>query len=337
MRFKFKTALFCKILCLFTLSLLISCSKLEAKRKQMRTWFSDNGRLKIACTTSPIRDLTEALTVGLADTCALIDSGLDPHAYELVKGDGEKLEGADLVIALGLGLEHGASISSALKKSPKCLFIGHYLKEHLPERLIYVEGELDPHVWMDLELFSESLEPICQSLCRLLPQHEALLVKRKEALKKRLMILHSAFRSKLQSLPRSRRYLVTAHDAFNYFTRAYLAETSEQKSGSWKKRLIACEGLAPEGQVATSDLRQVIHFIEKNRSPCAFAESNLGRGFLHKILEVTRKRAKAKTSFEIAQSPLCADTMLGGEGFDYVHSMAYNVELIYQELSKDLP
>ena len=108
-------------------------------------------------------------------------------------------------------------------------------------------------------------------------------------------------------------------------------------SGAWKKRLIACEGLAPEGQVATSDLRQVVRFIEKNRTPCAFAESNLGRGFLHKILEVTREKANIQASFKIAQNPLCADTMLGEEGFDYVHSMAYNVELIYQELSKGYP
>jgi len=337
MRFKFQTLFFCKILCLFVFSLLISCSKLDAKRKEMRTWFSDNGRLKIACTTSPIRDLTRALTVGLADTCAMIDAGLDPHAYELVKGDGEKLQGADLVIALGLGLEHGASISAALKSHPRCLFIGQYLKKSLPQRLIYVDGELDPHIWMDLELFSESLEPICERLCELLPEHKALLIERKVRLKNRLYSLHSAFRSKLQSLPMSRRYLVTAHDAFNYFTRAYLAEPSEQVSGAWKKRLIACEGLAPEGQVATSDLRQVIRFIEKNRTPCAFAESNLGRGFLQKILEVTRERAKAQASFEIAKSPLCADTMLGGEGFDYVDSMAYNVELIYQELSRGLP
>jgi len=327
------------ITCLLLLSLCFTgCSKLEKRRKRLENWFSNNGKLKVICTTSPLKDLTQALGTGLIDVESLIDSGLDPHAYELVKGDGEKLERADIIIASGLGLEHGASIEHILSKSPKAVSVGNFFKKHFREKLIITDGELDPHIWMDVALFAEGLEPICSALCQKVPEHKVLLEKRKNALKARLLEFHQAIKTRLSSLPKSRRYLVTAHDAFHYFTRAYLLEPGEDMSGAWKRRLIACEGLAPEGQVSFADMKSVVQFIHKNRVKVAFPESNIGRGFLVKILEITKNQAKSSEgvqgNFSVAKEPLCADTMLGEEGFDYVHSMAYNVEVIYRYLSE---
>lgn len=319
------------------------CSKLEKRQKRIENWFFNNGKLKVVCTTSPLKDITEALGVGLIDVESLIDAGLDPHAYELVKGDGEKLERADIIIASGLGLEHGASIEHILNTSQKVVSVGSFFKKHFKEKLIITDGELDPHIWMDVALFSEALEPICLALCEKMPQHKTLLEQRKEKLKARLFELHCAIKKRLGALPKSRRYLVTAHDAFHYFTRAYLLEPGEDISGAWKKRLVACEGLAPEGQVSFADMKSVIHFIQKYRVKVAFPESNIGRGFLIKVLEITKNQAKNRQKqgyegidFSVAKEPLCADTMLGEEGFDYVCSMTYNAEVIYRYLSEGI-
>ena len=94
----------------------------------------------------------------------LIQGDLDPHSYEMVKGDGEKLSGADLIFYNGLGLEHGASLSAILQGSPNAMAIGEKIKSICPERILMRGGAIDPHIWMDISLWQKGIDPIVEAL-----------------------------------------------------------------------------------------------------------------------------------------------------------------------------
>ena len=90
-----------------------------SKRQGLREWMEPNGKLKVLATTGMIADLVKAVGGDEIDIMTLIHGDLDPHSYQLVKGDDEKLGFANLIFSNGLGLEHSPSIHQALAHNPE--------------------------------------------------------------------------------------------------------------------------------------------------------------------------------------------------------------------------
>ena len=91
-------------------------------------------KIKILATTAQVGALVEAVGGPNIALTVLIRGENDPHSYELVKGDGEKIKDADLVFYNGLGLEHGASLAKALQNAKRGISIGDLLpKEKIPD------------------------------------------------------------------------------------------------------------------------------------------------------------------------------------------------------------
>lgn len=311
-----------RLVILLIICLCVSCSLLEKRQKAAALWFEENDRIKVVATTSMVADLVRAVGGERVDVWTLIAPGHDPHSYELVKGDHDFIEESDLIVFSGLGLEHGASMQAIQKKS-RALSLGDHLLISEPETLIYDEGgALDPHIWMDCALWSRGLCLIQKELTRIEPDQATYFQKRAAGMQERLLVQHRAMREKLMQLPSERRYLVTAHDAFRYFTRAYLVDSGD----SWEERLSAAEGLAPHGQVSLSDLADVATFIQRHHISSIFPESYLSRAFLQKLM------GGLDLDVTVSGSGLCADTMLESKDFDYGASMEHNAEVIYEGL-----
>ena len=226
-------------------------------RPPLTTWFEDNGKLKVLSTTAMIHDLVKEIGGEWIDPAALIIGDIDPHSYELVKGDAEKIARADLFIGNGLNLEHGASLIYQLSHHPRSVFLGDEIRKKRPEKILWIEGELDPHIWMDISLWSEGVESIVKALSQLDSNHREYYEKNGEALRQKMVASHEKVLHKLQQVPPEKRYLVTSHDAFHYFALAYL------QSSSSENRCVAPEGLAPEGQLSSADIQRVIDHLCK--------------------------------------------------------------------------
>jgi len=294
---------------------LCGCSFINERAAKARAWFQEDGKIHVVASTSMVADLVRMVGKERVVVWTLIGPGHDPHSYELVKGDSDFLERADLIVFNGLGLEHGASMQGI---SSKAFAVG----EHLigSGRLIYDEGTaLDPHIWMDVALWSEGLEPLANRLAQLEPEALEFFHANAQVARGDLLRLHRDMREKLMGLPEEKRYLVTAHDAFRYFTRAYLGE-------NWEGRLAAAEGLSPHGQVSLADLQDVAHFIREHRVGTIFPESYLSRAFLEKLLHGLGAKSR------VSDVGLCADTMLEEADFDYMESMRHNARVIREAL-----
>ena len=123
---------FCKKIVFLFLTLLIGCVDHPS---YFEKWASDDGKIKILTTTGMIGNLVQEIGKEKVDCLVLIHGQIDPHSYELVKGDDEKLERADLIFYNGLGLEHGASLSYFLSQAPHACSIGDIIKEDHPEKI----------------------------------------------------------------------------------------------------------------------------------------------------------------------------------------------------------
>jgi len=311
-------------LTLFCLFLLTACSKTPTQ--DLLSWMRPDGTLKVMSTTAMIADLVEQVGGASISSICLIIGELDPHSYELVKGDDEKFANAHLIFYNGVGLEHGASVLCHLGNSAHAIALGDKVFEKFPERFLTVDGQIDPHIWMDISLFAEVIDPIVEALSAKDPQHAAEYAMRGTQVKEGLKQKDAKLREIMKKIPSEKRFLVTSHDAFSYFTKRYLAL---EDPDHWKRRVQAPEGLAPDGQMSIIDIQKVTDFVCENKIGVIFPETNMDRVPLRKIISVCRKKG---LDVHMATIPLYGDSMAGAKS--YVNMMEHNVETLLTYMSR---
>lgn len=323
------------LLSLLLSSLLASCNGSADSVHQIRTaaWFMENGKIKALCTTEMIRDIVEKIGGDEVDTISLITGELDPHTYEIVKGDSEKLEFAEVIFSNGLSLEHGPSLRQFLESSDKVYRLGDMIRLEEPNLFLTVNGVPDPHIWMDISLWAKTIPLIVKSLSQLRPEKELFFKKQGEMVIEEYRIADQQVRDKLLSIPSEKRYLVTSHDAFNYFARAYLADEKEKLDGSWRNRFQAPEGLAPDVQLSLVDVQRIIDHLEQYKIRVLFPEANVSKDSLRKIVDTQKQRG---IQLVIAQEPLFGDSMgaPGTDGDTHLKMIEHNANIIGEYLDK---
>lgn len=314
------------------LLLLLAMTACHAPQRQAHrnAWMERSGHLKVLTSIAMIADVAEQIGGENVDVLALIEGELDPHSYELVKGDDEKFRRADLIFYNGLGLEHGLSLRKALENNPKAVALGNTLLERTPSPILLSDGQYDPHIWMDIALWKQVVDPIVEALSARDPEHASTYRERGEALTQRLNETDAKIYDLLHSVPEERRYLVTSHDAFSYFTRHYLAEPEEVATESWQVRCAAPEGLAPDAQLSVTDIMEILDHVETYKIPVLFPESNVSRDALRKIEVSAQERG---FDVRLSKETLYGDSMGTAT---YLEMIAHNAEVIARELKEGL-
>lgn len=321
---------------LLCLAMVVSfCSSCQSSQSTKKEWYEDNGKIKILATTAMVADLVQAVVGDRADVAILIGVGQDPHSYQLVKGDNEKIQTADIIFYSGLDLEHGPSLKDRLIHSDNAYGLGQYLLEVHPELILTAEGSYDPHIWMDIDLFSQSLDFIASTISSIDPEGFQDYKNNAQQKYSKLQDLHQEIITLLHKLPDNSRYLVTSHDAFNYFTRAYLATESEKISGDWRKRFEAPEGLAPDSQLSTYDIQFIIDHLQFYDVHVIFPESNVSKKSILKIEEAAEQMGH---QIQISEVALYGDSMgeEGSAGDTYEKMIWHNAQAIYKEIGESI-
>ena len=302
--------------------LFLSCSK--------QTPPVESGLLKVLSTTAMIDDVVSQVGGERIEHSVLVMGAIDPHSYELVKGDDEKIDEARIVFYNGLNLEHGASLRYKISQHPHEVSLGSYVLKNYPELILFEGGELDPHIWMDVSLWSKIIDPIVEALSLEDPEGMLYYTSRGALLKEELMAFHCSLRDRLQAIPESRRYLVTSHDAFGYFTRSYLASNEELLTNTWRKRFKAPEGLSPDGQLGAVDLQKIIDHLIENQIEIVFPESNVSRDSLKKIVIACKEK---KTQVRFSTDTLYGDCMGESGSFEgtYKGMIEHNGSVLIKE------
>lgn len=308
-----------------------SSDRHQQQQAHFQQWIQNNGKIKVLSTTAIIDDLVKQIGGEHVDTAVLIQGELDPHSYQLVKGDDEKLAFAQMIFYNGLGLEHGPSLQAYLSNNPKAIALGDLIDQEKLGRVIYVEGQQDPHIWMDISLWSKAVPFIVQELSRQDPLHQADFQSNGQKLQAEMEKIHQQVRTTMHQVPPHKRYLVTSHDAFNYFARAYLSENGEVESKEWEKRFAAPEGLAPESQLSVTDIKDIIEHLKRYQIHLIFPESNVSRDSIRKIVQAGKEQG---LDVQIACCPLYGDAMgqPGSEGDSYLKMIVYNAKTLAKHM-----
>lgn len=298
---------------------------------QLKNWVEGKGKIKVLSTTAMIDDLVKEIGSENVQTMTLITGQLDPHTYQLVKGDDEKLSVADVIFYNGLGLEHGPSLQRYLHQHNKAIGLGNMIRRDDPDAILMQDSQIDPHIWMDISLWMQAVDIIVTELSDRDPENSSKYFLNGLKVKQQMEAAHREAIDLMGSIPPEKRYLVTSHDAFNYFTRAYLATPEERMNGDWRKRFAAPEGLAPEGQLSAKDIQGIIDYLSEHKISVLFPESNVSKDSIKKIVNAGSKEGMVLV---IAEEPLYADAMgpAGSDGDTYLKMMKHDVAVIVKYL-----
>ena len=313
------------------LFLFISCERdnCTSTQAEWREWMTPNGKIKVLSTTAMIHDILKEVGGEFVDPQTLIQGQLDPHSYQLVKGDAEKLSNADLIFYNGLNLEHGPSLLYQLQTNKRAIPLGDRIEADHSELILYVKDQRDPHIWMDISIWSKIIPYIVKALSDIDPEHAEEYQKNVDAIALHLAQEHQNMVDTMDRIPQEKRYLVTSHDAFNYFAKAYLSENGE---GDWGERFAAPEGLAPDSQLSATDIQKIIDHVRKYDVEVLFPETNVSRDSLNKILSAGNELG---LNLRISDKKLFGDAMgcPGSGGETYLGMMRTNAETLERNLN----
>lgn len=297
-------------------------SFLKNREKTHLEQWMEQTKIRVLATTPIVQDLVARVGGDRIAIISLIPDEADPHSYEMVKGDGEKFICADIVFANGLMLEHSASVQYQLRQHKHVVFLGDEIFRQCPHQIIYVDGQIDPHIWMDVSLWAQGIDCIVQALIRRDPDHEKFYLAQSDQIREEFQELDHQIGDICSKVPLENRFIITSHDAFRYFVKRYLSVPSEREGESWQNRLKALQGLAPDQQISLLQVNEIVNYVCCNAIKIIFAEKNLSRDSLEKVKESCKKKGQI---VRIAEEHLYGDTM-GREG--YASMILHNAQVI---------
>lgn len=229
--------------------------------------------IKVICTTGMVADLARNIGGDRVRVEQLMGADVDPHLYRPNTTDMEKLNHANVILFNGLHLEGkmGETLERLGKKVPS-FGIGDYLD---PARLLAEdEGTVDPHIWFDVSLWSEAAAVVRDVLTKFDQNNAEEYRARAEVYQKQLAVLHSEVEEQIGSiLPREKRLLITSHDAFRYFGKAYAIEVR------------GVQGISTEGEAGLKDIEEVVNLIVERQVKAVFIETSVNRRNIDSIIE----------------------------------------------------
>ena len=217
-------------------------------------------RLKVVTTILPLTDLARAVGGQRAEVRQLIPPSAEIHHFQLRPSDLKLLAGADLLLAVGGGLEPWLDrLEAALtrgKKARSLKFLDYLRSEGFP-----AVRQDDPHVWLDFEADRYLVSALVKEMSELDPEGAALYAERGQLLQSELKALDERYRRELSPC-RHQEIILAGHQAFAYLAARY------------GLTLISLTGPQPEAQPGTRRLQEIINLIKEKRVEAVFYESS---------------------------------------------------------------
>lgn len=306
-----------KTILLVTLAaaLLTSCAALPV----MPVESSASAVVRAVATTSLVADLVRNIGGEHVQVTALMGAGVDPHLYKASEGDVRKLAHADVIFYNGLHLEAGlARVLERLSEQRQVVAVTAAVDHNTllaPEQF---KGQPDPHIWFDVSLWMQTIQPVADKLIELDPNHAQDYRDNAAEYYQELQSLHAWVQQQAARLPENQRVLITAHDAFNYFGRAYGFDVR------------GLQGISTQAEASTGDMQSLATFIAENRIRAIFIESSVPRRNVEAVQAAVESRG-----FEVQIGGELFSDALGSPGTpeaSYTGMVHHNVSTIVNAL-----
>ncbi|WP_054852200.1 metal ABC transporter solute-binding protein, Zn/Mn family [Olleya sp. ITB9] len=280
----------------------------------------DNGKLNIVTTTTMITDLVKNIGKDSINVNGLMGSGVDPHLYKASEGDVTKLVNADVIFYNGLHLE-GKLVEVFEKMGSKTktpIALGEEIDKTTLIGSDYFTSNYDPHVWFNIEYFKQFAQKVTVVLIEKDAKNADYYKANETEYLDKLNALQKTITSKIETLPKDKRILVTAHDAFNYFGKNYGFE------------VVGLQGLSTATEAGVKDVQNLANFIIEKQLKAIFVESSVPK----RTIEALQEAVNSKGHDVQIGGTLYSDA-LGSAGTiegTYIGMFEYNVNTIVNAL-----
>ncbi len=279
----------------------------------------DNGKLKVVVTTSMLTDLVKNIGADLIEIEGLMGAGVDPHLYKASEGDVSKLFNADVIFYNGLHLEGKlVAVFEKMEAQKTTVALGEFLAKDGLIGSDYFASNYDPHVWFNIQYFKEFSDKVTSVLSEKDPKNAASYTANNLAFQQKLDLLHTAVVNTIATLAPEKRILVTAHDAFNYFGKAY------------GFKVVGLQGLSTATEAGVQDVQKLSEYIIANKVKAIFIESSVPR----RTIEALEAAVLSKGHQVSIGGSLYSDALGDGGSVEgtYVGMFLYNVKTIVNAL-----
>lgn len=280
---------------------------------------ASGGKPVIVATTGMIADAARNIAGDRMEVIGLMGPGVDPHLYRPARRDLELLSDADLILYNGLHLEGkmGDVLEHLAGRKPVVAVAAGIDPSALrtpPE----FAGNYDPHIWFDVKLWTSAVRSAADAIVALDSANADYYRSNARQYVALLDSLDAWVREQIASVPRESRVLVTAHDAFGYFGRAYDVEVH------------GLQGISTVSEFGLADLNAIADLIAGRNVKAVFVESSVPKRNIEALVEGVRDRGH--------------EVRIGGELFSdamgekgkpegtYIGMVSWNVRTIVEAL-----
>jgi manganese/zinc/iron transport system substrate-binding protein len=278
--------------------------------------------IRVVTTTGMIADIARNVGRDRVTVVALMGPGIDPHQYRAREGDIRRLARADLILYNGLHLEARlGDVLQRLGQRKRTVAVSQGIDEG---RLLGAPGSPqlhDPHIWFDVTLWIEAARTVGSALVEIDPAHADVYRGNTDAYVGELERLDAYVREQAARVPAEKRVLITAHDAFHYFGRAYGFEVR------------GLQGISTASEAGTGDLQRLAAFVAERRIPALFVESSVSPRNLRAVQAAVRARG-----FEVGLGGSLFSDAMGSPGTPegtYAGMVRHNIDTIVSALLRE--
>ena len=285
---------------------------------------AEREKLQVVATVSMIGDAVRSVAGDRADVQTLMGEGVDPHLYRQTQADVAAMARADAVFWNGLYLE--AQLEEFLEQLSRHRPV-FALGESVPveKRIANADyaDRYDPHIWMDPSLWRYVVEGARDALIELDPEGADIYQANAEQSLADLAELEAYAKASLATVPEDKRMLITAHDAFSYFGRAYGFE------------VLGIQGLSTESEAGLRQVDQLVFLIVEHDINAIFVETSVSERNVRALIEGAAARGQEVT----IGGRLYSDAMgpAGTYAGTYIGMIDANVTTITRSLGGNAP
>jgi manganese/zinc/iron transport system substrate-binding protein len=298
-----------------------ACGRSSASNNETNSAINneDDGPLRVVATIGQIADIAQIVGGDYVQVIGLMGPGIDPHLYVASEGDVDLLQQADIIFYNGLFLE--AQMAEVFEQLSERKTVTAVAERIDPADLLdwaQYEDQYDPHVWFDVTLWMQAVEAVRDTYSEIDPDHAAEYQANTETYLAELEELHAYVLEQAEQVPAEKRVLITAHDAFHYFGRAYGFEVR------------GLQGISTATEAGTADVRELADFIVERQIPAIFVETSVPARNIEAL-----QAAVASQGYEVEiGGHLYSDAMGDAEsgGNTYILMVRHNIDTIVTAL-----
>lgn len=276
--------------------------------------------IQVVTTVGMITDIVQQVGGERVQVTGLMGAGVDPHLYKASEGDVLRLADADIVFYGGLHLEAKlAEVFERMQGRVKTVAVTERLDRARLLAPPEFQGNYDPHVWFDVTYWMQAVERVRDGLAELDPASAGVYQDNAAHYLGQLRELHSYVQVRAASVPEAQRVLITAHDAFNYFGRAYGFEVR------------GLQGISTATEAGTADVQGLADFIAARKIRAIFVESSVPKRTIEAVQAAVRARG-----FEVRIGGELFSDAMGNPGTPegtYIGMVRHNIDTIVNALT----